>query len=141
MSTQPIMLPQQSGGYTNTKRVRTASGVFHTGMTLDDAKMIGRDKCVLRRDFSNVDKNGDNVLTNDEIMVERQRESKMLGFDAFLCGAFALDDWIRIFKGNRTVWNFAFAGLFTAFAIDSLSRKSKLKKINEDIKQQLMVNG
>lgn len=141
MSTQPVMLPQQSGGYTNTKRVKTASGVFHTGMTLNDAKMIGRDKCVLRRDFGNIDLNGDNVLTNDEIMAERKRESKVLGWDALICGLFAADDWIRIARGGRGVLNFVFAGLFTACAIDSISRKKKLQKVNEEIKRQLSVQG
>ena len=60
--TDRVNLPEVSGGYSNSKIIRTGNGVFHTGMTLDEARMIGRDKCVLRRDFSNIDKNKDLIF-------------------------------------------------------------------------------
>ena len=90
--TDRINLPEVSGGYSNSKIIRTANGVFHTGMTLDEARMIGRDKCVLRRDFENLDKNKDSILTNDEILLEREREAKMLKLDAILMAGFAIYD-------------------------------------------------
>ena len=135
-----INLPEVSGGYSNSKIIRTGNGVFHTGMTLDDARLIGRDKCFLRRDFNNLDKNKDNVLTNDEIILEREREAKMLKWDAILMGAFAVWDIVATIK-RPSIFNAVFAALFTGFSIDSIGRKNKMDNANEILKQQLRIQG
>lgn len=135
-----INLPEASGGYSNSKMIRTTNGVFHTGMTLEEARLLGRDKCVLRRSFDKVDKNKDEILTNDEILAERDREAKMFGWDAVFMGAFAVLNIALLFK-RFNIFDVLFGGLFTTFAIDSISRKSKLKNVNEELKQQLYVNA
>lgn len=123
----------------NQPRIRTGSGVFYTGMTLQDAKMMGRDKCLLRRDFSNVDKNKDWILTNDEILKERDNEVKRLKFDALLSGALALWDGVATIK-KFSIWNAVFATLFGLMTVDSISRHNKLKAANEELKQQLNID-
>lgn len=138
-SVEPIKLPPSSGGYSNSKIIKAGNGVFYTGMTREDAAMIGRDKCLLRRDFGNLDKNGDNVLTNDEIMLERERQAHVAIYDAIICGLFALDDVISIIKGPSSFFNFLFGALFTGCAIDSLNKKKKLEAANEQLRQQLRV--
>lgn len=138
--TDRINLPEVSGGYSNSKIIRTANGVFHTGMTLDEARMIGRDKCVLRRDFENLDKNKDSILTNDEILLEREREAKMLKWDAILMGAFAIWDIVATIK-HPNLFNAIFAALFTGFSIDSIGRKKKMDNANAILKQQLKIQA
>lgn len=119
--------------------IRTGNGVFYSGMTLNDAKMMGRDKCILRRDFSDVDKNNDGILSHEEILNERDKEVKRLRVDALVMGAFAAYDAIGLTK-RFSLWNLAFAGLFTAFTIDSVSRSNKLAKANQELKQRLSIN-
>ena len=119
--------------------LRTGSGVFYEGMTLADAKQIGRDKCLMRRDFSNIDKNKDNVLTSDEIMQERDKEVKRLRFDGFLASSFALMDAVSTFK-KFSLWNIAFATLFSLFAVDSFSRMKKLDSTNKSLKHNLNID-
>ena len=123
----------------NQSQIRTANGVFYSGMTLNDAKMIGRDKCVLRRDFSDVDKNKDGILSNEEILNERDKEVKRLRVDALVMGAFGAYDAMSLTKGF-SLWNLVFAGLFTAFTVDSVVRSNKLAKANQELKQRLSIN-
>jgi len=120
--------------------LRTASGVFYSGMTLHDAKMIGRDKCFLRRDFKKLDKNCDNVLTNDEIMLERDREVKRFKGDGIFIGLFALDEYVRLFKSSGgKIFNIIFAGIFTLGSINAFSKAKKLKESNEYIRKNFNV--
>lgn len=140
-SIEPVKLPQYSGGYSNSKLIKTTDGIFYTGMTRDEAKMIGRDKCLLRSDFEKVDKNKDNVLTNDEIMFERERQAHLCKWDAILCGIFALDDARHLIKGRVDLWNVLFCALFTGFAIDALNRKKKIEAANTELKNQLLANA
>ncbi len=128
------------GSAINQSQIRTANGVFHSGMTINDAKMIGREKCFFRRDFSDVDKNKDGILSNDEILKERDNEVKRLRADALVMGAFGVYDAIGLTK-HLSLWNLAFTGLFTAFTIDSIVRSNKLSKANDDLKQQLSINA
>lgn len=140
MSVELVTLPRQSGGYSNSKSIKTINGIFYTGMTRNDARAIGREKCFLRRDFNNLDKNKDNVLTNDEIMQERERQEHMMGLDVILCGLFALNDVVSIIKGQAGFISFLFAALFAACAVDSLNSKQKAKAVNEELTKQLRVN-
>ena len=114
--------------------IRTTNGIFYSGMTLQDAKMIGRDKCTLRRDFSDLDKNGDLILSNSEIMQERKREAKRSVVEGAVMSVFALDDLLSLRKGF-SLWNVGFGLLFSFFAVEAFSRSKKIKESNEYIEQ------
>ena len=118
--------------------IRTTNGIFYSGMTLHDAKMIGRDKCTLRRDFSDLDKNGDLILSNSEIIQERKREAKRSVVEGAVMSVFALDDFFRLRKGF-SLWNVGFGLLFSFFAVEAFSRSKKIKESNEYIKQNFNI--
>ncbi len=59
----------------NANLITNANGKFYAGMTLDEAKRNRTDKMLFRRDFKNIDKNGDGVLSVDEIITERKRSA------------------------------------------------------------------
>ena len=119
----------------NEKVIKANAGTFYPGMTLQDAKAIGRDKCFFRRDFYNLDKNGDNVLSKEEVMKEREREAKVLLGDSILMGLFAIAEVIYLCKSPK-VANAAFTALATACSLSSLSSYKKKVKLNEEIKKE-----
>ena len=57
--------------------ITDANNRYYAGMTLKEAKIKDLEKSFWRRDFHNIDKNGDGVLSVDEIMTERKRSSKI----------------------------------------------------------------
>ena len=115
--------------------LKANGGTFYPGMTLQDAKAIGRDKCFFRRDFYNLDKDGDNVLSKEEVMKEREREAKVLLGDSILMGLFAIAELIYLWKSPK-VANAAFTALATACSLSSLSAYKKKVKLNEEIKKE-----
>ncbi len=61
----------------NIAKIYDANNKFYAGMTLQEAEKLGIDKSFWRRDFHNLDKNGDGVLSAGEILKERRRSSKV----------------------------------------------------------------
>lgn len=57
------------------KPITTDSREFYAGMTIDEAKKKKLDKSVFNRDFSDMDKNKDGILSNIEILQERKVEA------------------------------------------------------------------
>lgn len=140
VSSTNIKLPEASGGYSNSKEIRTNDGVFYTGMTANNAKNIGRYKNILRRDFTNLDKNKDNILTNDEIILERERDAKMFLWDILLVGFFAA---INIYSSieNKKFLNFIFSGIFSLLTAESIILGSKVHKNNKKLKKELSIKA
>ena len=60
----------------NARGLATVNGNFHVGMTADEAKEKNLFKTKLGRDFTDIDKNGDGILSADEIIKEREKECK-----------------------------------------------------------------
>ena len=139
MATEIAQLPLYSNGISNSKMLHTASGRFYTGMTREEARQLGSEKNTFRRDFNNIDKNKDNVLTNDEILLERELEANRLKIDTVLCTLFALDDIFWAFKGNKSMRLFhsLFAALFAGVAISSVSQKKRMDATNDRLLQEL----
>ena len=127
-------------GTINQSVLRTGSGVFYSGMTYNDAVLMGRDKCLLRRDFSDVDKNKDGILSNAEILQEREKEVKRLKIDSIIMGIFALTDAVATIR-RPSLWNLAFTTLFAGFTVDSISTKNKLQKANDIVRQQISIRA
>lgn len=73
---------------------------FFAGMTLQQAKMNGTDKSWWRRDFHNLDKDKNGILSVNEIMNEREYSSRNNKIGAVLCaGLLALE--ILAVKGSK----------------------------------------
>ena len=58
----------------NRPLIMCANNRYYAGMTLKEAKVKDLEKSFWRRDFHNIDKNGDGVLSVDEIMTERKQQ-------------------------------------------------------------------
>ena len=58
----------------NRPLIMCANNRYYAGMTLKEAKVKDLEKSFWRRDFHNIDKNGDGVLSVDEIMNERKQQ-------------------------------------------------------------------
>lgn len=74
--------------------IQDANNRFYAGMTIAEAKRNGTDKSWWRRDFHNLDTNGDGVLSVDEIMNERKRSSKFCKIGAAAMAGFGIYDVI-----------------------------------------------
>ncbi len=61
----------------NFSLITDASNRYYAGMTLDDARKLGIEKSFWRRDFHNIDKDKDGILSKEEIIKERRRSSKI----------------------------------------------------------------
>lgn len=61
----------------NFSLITDASNRYYAGMTLDDARKLGIEKSFWRRDFHNIDKDKDGILSAGEIIKERRRSSKI----------------------------------------------------------------
>ncbi len=55
--------------------VKTVSGKFHAGMTRKEAEEASLDSCLFSRDFNDIDRNGDGVLSVRELCEERKLET------------------------------------------------------------------
>ena len=139
MVSSTTQLPLYSNAISNSNIIHCSGGRFYTGMTRDEARQIGAEKNVFRRDFNNIDKNKDNVLTNDEILLERECEANRLKIDTVLCSLFALDDIFWAVKGSKgmRLFHSLFAALFAGIAISSVSQKKRMDATNDRLRQEL----
>lgn len=85
----------------NLSFVIDAHGRFYAGMTLKEAQNNGTDKSFWHRDFHNLDKNKDGVLSVSEVMNERKRSSNIDKFFTGLFGLWGLAD-IMTGSGSKT---------------------------------------
>ena len=118
--------------------IQAPYGRFYAGMTLKEAKANGTDKSFWRRDFRNLDKNKDGILSVDEIMKERKRESNLEKITAGLFAAFGLFDFI---KSKPGAWKYFWIGVDAFIAGTSISRAHRIDKENRKIEQQLAMSG
>ena len=119
--------------------IHNCNGRFHVGMTLEEAKARGVDKCTFRRDFRNLDKNRDGVLSVNEVMNERKRDANIDLLSAIGFGACA-------FLDNSKAWllfdSFVTgANLFNYFAIKNQDKVYKKMIKNAEQNNRLNVNA
>ena len=117
------------------KTLKANGGTFYAGMTLQEAQKIGRDKCFFRRDFRNLDKDEDGILSKEEVMKEREREAKVLLADSIIMGLFSLAELRYFFKGPQYT-NAVFSVLAGACSLSSFSSYKNKVKLNEELKKE-----
>lgn len=78
----------------NSILIQDPSNKFYAGMKLAEAKRNGTDKSFWSRDFSNIDTDGNGVLSVDEIMKERKKMAKRARNTGLFWGALAVADMI-----------------------------------------------
>lgn len=105
--------------------ITDANNRFYAGMTLKEAKARDVEKSFWRRDFHNLDKDGNGVLSVDEVMNERKRSSKMNKITAAAFTALGVFDAVTGKGKWWTLLDLAFDGLI---ACHSLSRAIKTDK-------------
>ena len=89
----------------NNVKITNCNGRFWSGMTLKEAQQNGVDKCKFRRDFYNLDKNCDGVLSVQEVMNERERDARIDKFSAIAFASIGLLDYLTSSsKGERAFW-------------------------------------
>ena len=139
MVSASTQIPLYSNGISNSKMIHSISGRFYTGMTREEARAVKSEKNFFRRDFNNIDKNKDDILTNDEILLERELEANRLKIDTVLCSLFAVDDIFWAVKGSKgmRLFHSLFAALFAGIAISSVSQKKRMDATNDRLRQEL----
>ena len=113
----------------NINSIHNSNGRFHVGMTLKEAQAKGVDKCTFRRDFYNLDKDCDGVLSLQEIMEERKRDANTEKWTAIGWGAFSILDFATYRnKSSKIIW-----GIIDALVIGfSAFNYFKIKKQDEE---------
>ena len=116
--------------------VKDASGRFYAGMTIDEARKNGTDKSVWRRDFHNLDRNKDGILSVNEIMNERNRSSKLNKWGVCGIGLLGLLDLLS----NRDSKGWMLADLIIdGFLIISCARSAyKIDNGTKRIEEELL---
>lgn len=124
--------------------ITTASGKFYSGMTAEVAKQQDLYKSKFSRDFNNIDKNKDGVLSDKEILMERKSEAKKKQFFGVVnVGILALDILSRpLLKNKKSVLranalDFALDIPFAIFGSVNIVSAQKIKKENIEIEKRL----
>ena len=112
--------------------ITNCNGRFYAGMTLKEAQLKGVDKCTFRRDFYNLDKDGDGVLSVREVMQERERDARIEKYSALAFASLGLLDYVTSkSKGERAFWIGidALLGAFSWYNYNKINNETK--KYNE----------
>lgn len=121
----------------NSPIIFDATNRYYAGMTLTEAKKLGIDKSFWRRDFHNIDKNRDGVLSTDEIMNERKRASKI---DKVMAGVFAgwgIFDIIDSIKSKSKGWLIAGLAINSYLVFNCISRAVKNDKHTKEYENMI----
>jgi len=112
------------------------SGKFYAGMTRKEAELDGTDSSFWHRDFNNLDKDKNDILSVEEIFEERSRVSKNHKISAALFASFAALD--AILPSSSKGEKFAFLLLDAAFIIIDLVGIHDISKGNKRY-QRMMI--
>lgn len=123
----------------NMPLITDANNRFYAGMTLAEAKRNGTDKSWWRRDFYNLDKNGDGVLSVDEIMNERKRSANLNKIGAGLMAGFGVFD-IMSNKGSKG-WLIFDLLLDTFFTYSCLNKAIKTDRKTKMYEEQIKAHN
>ncbi len=124
--------------------ITTASGKFYSGMNANTAKKQDIYKSKFSRDFCNIDKNKDGILSPEEILKERKLEAKRKEFWGLVNIGFLTLDLLSVsfFKGKNKVLKADKLDLLIDIplgflGISSLLNSQKIKKENKEIQKEL----
>ena len=124
----------------NSPIIFDATNRYYAGMTLTEAKKLGIDKSFWRRDFHNIDKNRDGVLSTDEIMNERKRASKI---DKVMAGIFAGWGVVDAFTTKSKGWLIAGLAIDAYLVFNCIARaikNDKQTKEYENLMEEKQIN-
>jgi len=107
---------------------------FYAGMTLKEAQRNRVDESLWRRDFFNLDKNEDGVLSVEEIFKERKRESNINKAGAAVFGALSLLD---IFTNSSQKIKMLNLSLDAIIILYCLYNVYSINKGNKEFKQRI----
>ena len=114
----------------------TNSKKFYSGMTLEQAKQKGIDKKFFGTDFEKIDFDKNGVLSNSEILHEREAEYKQIKAAPLLCGICAIGSYLATkipeLKSAKTL-NYIGAGLGVLGGIVTLLAINPMKNSNESV--------
>lgn len=102
--------------------ITDANNRFYAGMTLKEAQALGIDKSFWRRDFHNIDRNGDGVLSADEILTERRRSSKLNKITAAIFAALGIFD---VIMEKSKKWLIVDLGIDLFISVSALAKALK----------------
>lgn len=124
--------------------ITTVSGKFYSGMNVNTAKNQDIYKSKFSRDFCNIDKNKDGILSPEEILKERKLEAKRKEFWGLVNIGFLTLDLLSVpfFKGKNKVLKADKLDLLIDIplgflGISSLLNSQKIKKENKEIQKEL----
>lgn len=118
--------------------ITDTSNKFYAGMTLREAQRLGVDKSFWRRDFHNIDKDKDEVLSVDEIMRERKRSSTS---DKVIASIFAGWGLFDAFTEKSKGWLIAELAFDALVIFNCLSRASKNDKQTKEYEKIIQENN
>ena len=122
----------------NSPIIFDATNRYYAGMTLSEAKKLGIDKSFWRRDFHNIDKNKDEVLSVDEIMKERKRSSTS---DKVIASIFAGWGLFDAFTEKSKGWLIAELAFDALVIFNCLARASKNDKQTKEYEKIIQENN
>lgn len=121
----------------NQNTLKTTTGVYHTGMTYNQIQGDTYISNKVRKRFEKIDKNKDGVLSNEEIICERKRETKNAGilFGILALGAGA--NWAIYLKNGKRISDLIFAGIASGLTLTQLGKLCTEAKENKELERKL----
>ena len=124
---------------TNVSKIMTHNGRFYEGMTLKEAKELGRDKTWWRRDFSDIDTDQNGFLSAEEIFTERDKTANDLKSWGYFSAVFS------VIEGALSMKNYGKIGIIELCA-DALvtflffNSSKKIKKDTDEMRAEYNKN-
>ncbi len=118
----------------NSILIQDPSNKFYAGMKLAEAKRNGTDKSFWSRDFSNIDTDGNGVLSVDEIMKERKKMAKRARNSGLCWSALAITDMFIPQSRFGRVFDVLIDG---ALVFASFNKMNKINNKTKDYEQIL----
>lgn len=124
----------------NIPLITNANNRYYAGMTLKEAKAKDLEKSFWHRDFHNIDKNKDGVLSVDEIMNERKRSSTINKIIAVTFAGLGTIDLISNIKDGSKIGLLIDLALDTYIGYSAFNRAMKTDQKTKEYEQQLQKN-
>lgn len=131
METGPINHTNTVNAENNVPKTKT--GKYCAGMKLEQIQGDNYASNKARKQFEKIDKNKDGVLSSDEIILERKKETKRAGV---LFGVYALligSLWGGYMKNGKKIEELIYASLCTGIGLTLFSRLNKEIKENKEL--------
>ena len=125
-------------GIYNQNTLKTTTGVYYSGMTHNQIQGDTYVSNKIRKRFEKIDKNKDGVLSNEEIIDERKKETKkagiLLGILALCTGAY----WTGYVINGKKMSDLIFSGAMTGLTLTQLVKIYKEAKENKEIETKFI---